>query len=318
MNTLVLTCLAVALIVGMGLLLIWFGWMYRKVADVSREIDERIQEDGQVIEAEVVNHRLVIGSRGATIYFVTCRYSVPSDAITPDAPSRVLMQEVAVTGGDYERLKLGDTLTLRYLPSKPQTIRIYSGARESYSTRTWFHSAWIILSVGIGFVVMGLWVLVALPASFAPPTPHPTRIPDPRGTAIAATATRQADETELQRLQAAITPRFDGWRAVTGRTVHRVRPPETGYGRVIEIDYGYCATGEFYVYAWYKAERFDVGVVYNVFLKGYAYVEEVTPADCFPADFLESVWLRNSGALGGGWYAVSGAIEQPKATPVRR
>lgn len=313
-----LACFSSTIIVGLGALLIWFGWMYRKVAQASRQLDEQMQREGHPIEAEIVNRRLVTRSRGATTYFITCRYTIPSAAASPDAAPRVLMQEVTVTGVDYRHLKLGDTLTLTYLPSQPQTVRIASGARDALTTGMWSLSARIAIIVGVGIVLLGVYVLVALPSSVAPRAPRPTSVPDPRGTSIAATATMQADEKELARLKSMLTPRFEGWRSVTDRKVHRLRQPETGDGRVIEINYGYCEAGQFYVYAWYHAERFDVGAVYNVFLKGYGYVDGASPETCFPSDYVESVWLRNAGVLGAGWYAMSGAIEQPKATPIRR
>ncbi len=75
------------------------------------------------------------------------------------------------------------------------------------------------------------------------------------------------------------------------------------------MDYGYCQRGSFYAYAWLRVtDRLRIGDSINTFFDGYGYVNEGQPPDCYPKE-LSQVWLRNSGSLGDGWFAVSGATE---------
>ncbi len=308
--------LALLILAGVGAFMIWFGRLFLSGASSVQQFEQKIMTEGVETDAEIVNNRVSTGSRGASYYFITYQYT----AKMPDGQPQKLTSEDAVSHADYERLTLGSHITVRYLPGDPKSVRPGDGIRETFSSNTLRWSGWILAVLGIGLVIFG-FVLFGVftvkdnqtaAASTATTiresaTPNMAEI---AATKQSATATMQYNQTTAAAVRDKVQPRLAGWKKVTDKVMHRVLPPETDLGlREVEIDYGYCANGAFYMYAWTRiTDRLNLGYEIDTFLEGFGYVEGSTPPDCYPKE-LAQVWLRDAGTLGDNWYAINGATE---------
>ena len=100
-----------------GVLLCAFGGFWLRLGSLVQAGDRQIAAEGVDAEAEVTDHRTVPG-RGGSLHRITFAYTVPAAG----GPPKKITQEVEVTGADYERLNLGDTVAIRYLPKAPEEM----------------------------------------------------------------------------------------------------------------------------------------------------------------------------------------------------
>jgi Protein of unknown function (DUF3592) len=301
-----------AVTVGIGAFMIWFGRMFMRVSAAAKQVNADLDARGVNAQAQIVNHRDVIGKTSS--YYITYQYA----ATAADGTAQTLTNEEAIKSDDYRALNLGDQVTVRYLPDQPKTVRIESGAQETYTPTTWLVSAWVLIVLGALLAVFGAVLVFGAINSDNQKAAQATatavaRASTPNAVQKTATvqvaeATRQADVAMSAKLRLALAARIADWKSVGDRDIHRVLPPETDLGLdEIEIDYGYCDSGHFYTYVWFHFDRTNlVNEIFTSF-DGYGYVEDdALPAKCYPKEY-SSVWSRNSGSLGKSWYAVSGA-----------
>jgi hypothetical protein len=304
-----------------GAFLVWFGQIWVKVAGYQKQLDAQLDQQGVDTDAEIVNNRFETSSRGRSNYYVSYQFMVQQ----PDDQPRKFTNEYAVSSADYQWLKLGDQIQVRYLPTDPKTSRPGSGIRGAYTSRTTRLNGLMCIFTGVALIIFGIILsagqAIAESNSAASATAYLLRLsatPNPAqktATVQSATATAQIDRSAVTTIRAALAPRLADWKKVDDRMMHRVLPPETDLNLgEVEIDYGYCANGSFYLYVWLRRTgRLDLKYEINTFFDGYGYVEGSTPPKCYPSE-LSQVWLRNGGALEGDWYAVSGAttLKVPK------
>ncbi len=303
---------------GGAVVILWFSRLWLRKAAILRQVEYDLQQHGVTAQAKVMDRR--IENRLATQtsrWYVTYQYS----AASPDGTMMSLMSEDAIYASDYMHLHVGDLLTVRYLPDHPETVRIESGARELYTAWMWHLNSILAMVGGVLTAILGAGLFVGL-------TIHDSQVaatataqmqqwlatPDSvRATATAqsASATRQADIAALGPIQQALAAREVEWRKVQDKMMHHVLPPESDLEMYKWIDYGYCDSNHFYTYVWLKSEIRDLGKYYFVTYDGVGYVEGAEPKECYPKE-LGEVWSRDSGALGDGWYAVSGGRDVQK------
>jgi len=306
---------------GAGAFMAFFGYAWTKGAQATEQLSEKINAQGVNADAEIVNHQEKV-SQGAryyrVYYYLTYKYTVPAQG---GSPEQILTSESQVSSDDYRSLKLGDPLTVRYLPDDPKQVRILSGAHPvDYGSNTSQIAGIVAAVAGVVVIIAGIGIVIwsigndnqkaaAATAVSIQESQTPNFVRE-TATAVAATATNQADTAILAKIQTALTPRITDWRKVTDKVMHRVLPPETGLNMdELEIDYGYCEANHFYVYAWTTlTDRANLGYEIDNFFDGYGYVDGSTPPDCYPKE-LSQVWNRDGGSLGNGWFAVSGALD---------
>jgi len=296
---------------GVGLFCIWYGWMFIRASNASRQTDATLAKEGVKVEAEIINQRWASRYRSAPYYFITYTYSYQDQAFR---------EERAIHSADYHRLKVGDHIAVLLLPSNPKTHIIISGAVETFNTDQMRLSGGIIVGVGMFVCLLGA-AMPFIPTGEAQRSATSTayllqlsatpNVAEKTATVVAATATAQTDQTTVAAIKAGLTSRLGDLKEAADTTMKRLRGAETGLGLgEIEIDYGLCPKDQFYVYIWLRiTDRLKIGNELDTYFDGYGYVEGANPADCYPKE-LAQVWLRASGSLGGDWYAVSGATEQ--------
>jgi Protein of unknown function (DUF3592) len=298
---------------GVGAFLIWYGRLWVKVADLKKQVDQQLDQQGVDTDAEIVNNRYAAGGRGPTYYFLSYQYTVKD----PDGQAKKFTNEEAVSSADYHRLKLGDPIKVRYLPDNPNVSRLGSGVHAAFNSPMMQLSGNVCVYIGVALAIFGVILAVGQTVSdnnrAASATAYMIQLRATPNTAQKtatvqiASATAQSDRITVNNIRNGLASRLADWKTVDDRVMHRVLPPETDLNlKEVEIDYGYCANGAFYLYVWTRIDyRLDLKYEIDTFFDGYGYVEGSTPPNCYPREFSQ-VWLRNGGALGDDWYAVSG------------
>jgi hypothetical protein len=306
--------LALLTMAAAGVFLIWFGRLYQKVGSYQKERDQQLDSEGIDTDAEITE-KIYSPKNLISYYYLRYQYT----ATLPDGQSQQLTTTEPVSSGDYNRLKAGDHVTVRYMPGAPTIVRLGSGVRASSSAGMIRFSFIILMAIGVALILGGIAVFITATISdnerAAQSTAQTLRrsatpnVAEKTATVQAAAATAGTDQAMAAQIRSGLASRIPEWKKVNDRVMHRLRPPDTGLRNIVEIDYGYCDQGSFYVYAWTQVTyRLDMGKYVENFVDGYGYVEGSTPPNCYPKE-LAQVWLRNSGSLGNDWYAVSGAID---------
>jgi hypothetical protein len=314
--------ISLLILAAAGGFLVWFGKLWLKAAQFAQDFEQQLTLEGIETQAEVMDTRMVAGSKSAA-YYLTLKYR----ATMPDGKPQNFTSEVSVSHGDHVRFTPGDEVTIRYLPSNPKSMRLGAEIQQPFNVSSIRLSGQIVVAIGVVTMLMGVVVFIsstandnAKAAAATATTLQRSATPNTlqkTATVRGATATAQTDQAAVSKIQVALASRIPNWKQVTDRAIHWIPFGETNLNMgEIEIDYGYCANGAFYVYVWLRiTDRLNLGYEYNTFFAGYGYVEGSTPPNCYPKE-LAQVWLRNSGSLGNDWYAVSGAtvVKLPLAT----
>lgn len=160
--------------------------------------------------------------------------------------------------------------------------RYYNDGPSSPEEQTW---GWIM--IGIALVVLAvLWI------------GNQINTANQRRSDENATATTQAITVkDLAQMHAALDQRIPDWRKVTDLDVHHISASDAGFGpadNTKEVVYGYCKTGEFYVYI-LESSHPEASFADT---EGYAHTPDSNSArDCHPPnwtvvseDYAESHW----------------------------
>ncbi len=308
-NVMILGCLG-----GVGLVLAFLGYANLRGSGAAKQDEIALAARGISTEAEILNQnwrRIWTRRLYSVSYFITFRYTVTA----PDDTKKDYTCTKEIRAADYRRLRIGDHIGIRYLPERPETSSIESGAQAVISAATIRLLGVAMLAAGGGLVVFGMWfsgqitqtvtqkaatsTAYALRAS---ETPDPLQITSTAQFAQNATSTVQAEKSTTDKLGQAIAARLPEWKKVSDQVVHRVLPPDTGLNmNEAEIDYGYCSPGHFYVYVWLDSQVFNLKASTWTVMGGYAYVENSTPGDCRPVDLLEPGFHQ----VQGNWFAAA-------------
>jgi hypothetical protein len=98
-------------------------------------------------------------------------------------------------------------------------------------------------------------------------------------------ATRTVEEItrrDLATMTAALKDRIPEWQKVTDRVAHRISAQDAGFSddfNTKEVDYGYCASGKFYVFVLNLTRPGGVTLADS---EGYSYVPGGSPVNCLP------------------------------------
>lgn len=291
MVTFPILALSLLLIVGLGLPGVILLAAGARFARKNRRVDAAgVTTQAEISDLQVVARRPRKSAVTRHTYLVTFRYNPPG-ATEPVTSTEAVSRQV------FQKLKQGQSITVRYLPDEPKTVRVLDVPVIS-ATRFVTVQGCILLGTTL-FGCLGVWGLL-LPAEQKQVDQNATY------TAYANTRTpREAALTadyfqiQLQPLRGEIEAKLNTFRQEATDRAQTYDPELLGLrSDLAQIYYGRC-DGRFYVFAAQGAYR---GSVY-VSRLGYAYLEDgLAPEGCSSDEF-GSLFSR-SGPLGGGWYAV--------------
>ncbi|HVU11441.1 MAG TPA: DUF3592 domain-containing protein [Phototrophicaceae bacterium] len=145
----------------LGIALLVMGWRYQKRAQSQIVTDDRIETNGVNTEAKITNRRMTdYLTDGVVLYFITYQYQT--------AEAQSFEREAQVPLNQYKKLKVGDQITVRYLPDEPTTSYIQSGmfdAASPQALRTNAITAYV-LGTAILVIVFALIYIITRPPMF--------------------------------------------------------------------------------------------------------------------------------------------------------
>jgi hypothetical protein len=131
----------------------------------------------------------------------------------------------------------------------------------------------------LGWIMLGIIVVILIVVYVGKSTSRSSgQRPDFNATRTVEEITRR----DLATMTAALKDRIPEWQKVTDRVAHRISAHDAGFSddfNTKEVDYGYCASGKFYVFVLNLTRPGGVTLADS---EGYSYVPGGSPVNCLP------------------------------------
>lgn len=297
------------------------GWMFNS-SRRERRLWNQFQQQGAVAEGEITQ-RLIKGQwlqmllallalfssshagGGATQHVVVFKFEVPNG-------ERKKVYSVERPIGTGSSLKVGDKVTVHYLPASPTIARLDTEKSQGRSTPI---VAVIVGGIGAVLLIAGVFAGLgsdrderAREASRTAFTIARSATPEPAektATAYAQATSAAEDIRVLALIRADFGDQLPEWQKVTDLVPHRLDAEVKNF---MWVDYGYCEPGKFYAMFWQRiTDRITINNELHVYYAGYGYYKGTTPDACYPKTYAQ-VWpRRQNDDLGDGWFAIESA-----------
>jgi len=142
--------------ITLGLLLAVAGAFFWRLGQLVQRFDRQIAAEGVDTQAEVTDLSSQTAARGtARTYYITIAYTAP----VAGGPPQTFTTKNEVSAADYDRLKLGDPVRIRYLPKTPTEMMLAGSVRDKTGPG-FFRLGGLLLVLGAGLVLLGVGVLL--------------------------------------------------------------------------------------------------------------------------------------------------------------
>ena len=132
-----------------GVFFLRMGWLLRG-------FNRRIAAEGVDTQAEVTDLGSQTAARGdARTYNMTIAYTAP----VAGRPAQTFTTKSDVSEADYDRLKLGDKVRIRYLPTAPKEMML-SGSVRDQTGPGFFRLGGLLLVLGVGLILVSVAALL--------------------------------------------------------------------------------------------------------------------------------------------------------------
>ena len=132
------------------------GAFILRLGRLVQGFDRRIAAEGVDTQAEVTDLGSLKAARGdARTYNITIAYTAP----VAGGPPQTFTTKSDVSEADYDRLKLGDKVRIRYLPTAPTEMMLAGSVRDQTGPG-FFRLGGLLLVLGVGLILVSVAALL--------------------------------------------------------------------------------------------------------------------------------------------------------------
>lgn len=129
-------------IIALLVCLVWIGWIITNAWE-ERQINTQLEQAGETTEATITELR----DDGGALQPYTMSYRF--DYTAPEGETATATAAQPITRTEYERLSIGDTISIRYLPTDTSVARY---ASDVYNTSLWTCIPFLIVPLLAGYI----------------------------------------------------------------------------------------------------------------------------------------------------------------------